>query len=134
METLPRRFHILAKLVIADSCLILLVLFLVMLRPNLLVFLAPAFLTIALISNTLYLRRASHPASVLEASRKPKITNRQRINSYLVSVIFILGFIRGIFMFAHGELPLILSPILLVPLFMAVYCAKVGYKNFHEEP
>jgi hypothetical protein len=64
----------------------------------------------------------------------PANTRKQRNSLYIVAVIFFVGVIRGIYSFAQGELPLVVTPLLVVPLFLAGYCFKVARHNFPPKP
>ena len=52
---------------------------------------------------------------------------------YACSAIFFVGTLYGVLMIAQGDLPRMVSPLLLVPLSLAVYCLKTARRPGNSE-
>lgn len=89
-----------------------------------------------LISNVLFLRRKLRmlgPPTTEEGARVPPLTAeegarvpRRRFSLYGSAAVFFAGTLYGLLMISQGDLPRPVLPLLLIPLFLAVYCLKVA--------
>jgi len=91
------------------------------------VVLAAICLPVLLIFNFVFLRRrfkSAGPSSAVDD------THRQGgFSLYACSAIFAMGTLYGVLMIAQGDIPRTIFPVLLVPIFLAVYCLKLARKT-----
>lgn len=54
---------------------------------------------------------------------------RTRISTYVFSSIFFLGTAYGLLLLLGGEIPWTISPVLLIPLLLAIYALRIARKK-----
>ena len=111
--------------VAADAVLVLLFAVISLNKPRVAVPLAPTCFLTLLASNFLFLRLKLK--LIGPPDREEGTASRSgRFSLYACSAIFVIGTLYGVLMFSAGELPWTISPLLLVPLSLAIFCFRAA--------
>ncbi len=100
-------------------------------KPHDLVVFATICFPTLFIFNFLFLRRKLKRVGPPAAEQGTR--SSPRFSVYACSAIFFVGTLYGVLMIAQGDLPRMVSPLLLVPLSLAVYCLKTARRAGNSE-
>ena len=121
-------FRRVVYLMILADCAVLLIFVVVFLRiPSSLSTLMIIF-PLILVSNFIFLRWKLRLIG-LPATRSEGVSSRPNVSLYGCSAIFFIGTFYGLLMILQGALPRIVLPLLLFPLWIAVYCLRVARRT-----